>query len=232
MKPRSTSGKVRSPSALVAKAPHHHRRVILVALYHSAHAVNVGGCPCWVACQSSAQSVSLQISLVEDVESDTVAQLVPSWSIGIMTCSHSVDISLLHQSDVLKHSFFGHHPAEFRVVLMTVYAAHLYRATIYEEQPVANLYCTEAHVLQNLLNDLPFRINQSKAQFVQIRSLGRPSVWLLNLHLHSAPLSVASLRIPLVHTRSLVFEVEHIGNANRISSDCSAVISKDSCKAI
>ena len=112
-------------ATLVAKTPEDDAGVVLVTLSHADASVHKGVGPVGRRGEGTAQTVSLAVGLIHDVHAHRVTELVPAGTIGIVGQSHGVDVGLLHQSQVLKHTLLSHYAGRIGVVLMAVDATYL-----------------------------------------------------------------------------------------------------------
>ena len=107
--PGSGRGEISPPARLVPEAPENHAGMVAVAPGHAHCAVQKGPRPLWVACQFPAQSVLLNVGLVEHVQAVTVTQFVPFGAVGIVAGANGIEVGLLHEYDVPKHHLFRDH---------------------------------------------------------------------------------------------------------------------------
>ena len=98
---------VRHPVArLVAERPHDDARVVLVALHHTSEPRHKGRSPRRRLCQRALvarpphEAVGLGVRLVDNVEADGVAQLVPALALRVVRGADGVDVVTLHQCRV------------------------------------------------------------------------------------------------------------------------------------
>ncbi|MNJ46477.1 hypothetical protein D3C77_416070 [compost metagenome] len=83
--------------------------------------------------------MGFDVGLINNIEPEAVAELIPPWRIGIMGAAYRVEVVLLHQQNVLHHIGFSHPLAVLMVMLMSVHAADEQRLAIHLQQAVANL---------------------------------------------------------------------------------------------
>ena len=174
MEPGRSRGKVGTIAALVAQAPKEDTWVVLVTLGHTDDAVKEGIVPVGRRSQCAPQSMGFDIGLIHHIHADTVAQLIPTRTVRIVTRADSIDVSLLHQSQVLLHQFLRHDTSRIRIMLMTVYATNLDGFAINEQLSVMNRDGTETHLLDNLLGDGAITLLQLECEGIEMGMLSRP----------------------------------------------------------
>ena len=104
--PVVTGHEVRAVSSLVAKAPDNHGRMVDVPEDHPAIPDQMGGLeilPLGESGLTVAHTMRLDIAFVNDIEAVFVTQGVPERVVGIVACTHSVDIQLFHDPDIPDH---------------------------------------------------------------------------------------------------------------------------------
>ena len=74
--------------------------------------------------------MALDVSLVLQVDSVLVAEIIPVRSIWIVAVAHVVDVATLHQEHLVLHLFAAHGVACLDIVLMTVHTLQLDRLTV------------------------------------------------------------------------------------------------------
>ena len=129
--------------------------MVLVAFGHTDGTVEESSMPLGSGSQRATETMCLDASFVHDVESQTVAKLIPAGAIGIMAGAHGIDACPLHEDDVLQHALFGHHTAQFGIVLMTIHTAQTNGTPIDKETSMTNLNASESYLLLQLLADIP-----------------------------------------------------------------------------
>ena len=112
---------------LVAERPHDDRRVVLVALYHAASAVDIRLGPVLAVGKSrpiavNRHAVSLNVSLITDIEPETVAQQRKTRVVRIVRRAYHVDIVRFHDIQVAYHMVERGGVTEQRVAVMAVNA--------------------------------------------------------------------------------------------------------------
>ena len=97
---------VLSVAGFVAKTPDDDGRVVAVTAHHPLDTVRYLLVVQRIICDRTlavAESVSLVVSLVDDVETIFVTQLVPVRIVRVVAGAHRVDVQLLHYTDVAEH---------------------------------------------------------------------------------------------------------------------------------
>ena len=102
----------------------------------------------------------LQVNLIHDVDTERVAQLIPTFCIGIVTGTHRIDIGLFHQQDILQHPFLTDHMTGIGIHLMTVDTTQTSGDTVDHEDAVFNSQLPEANLCTDGLDDLAVRITE------------------------------------------------------------------------
>ena len=166
MEPTGHCSVVHAVSALVAKAPEHHRRMILVAFGHANGAIHESRCPIGRGSERPSQTMRFAVGLVHNIDANTVAKLIPARHIGIMACSHSVDISLFHQPKITLHHLLRHHTTQLRVELMSVDPTETHLPAVDEQSAVAYLQRAETYFLLHLFHCVACGILQPERECI------------------------------------------------------------------
>ena len=138
---------VRAVSGFISKAPCNYRRMVTVSLHHSLHALEVCGKVCLISCKRRiviTHTMRLDVSLVHDIYSITVAERVPQRVIWIVGCTHCIDIELLHHLDILNHILLCNHISSMRIHFMSVSTLYEYRLTIHKKLTVLDTHVSES----------------------------------------------------------------------------------------
>jgi len=110
-------------ASLVAKAPDDDGRMVAVSAHHPFDTV------CYLLVVQRvlsycafpvAESVSLVVRLVDDVETIFITQLVPVRVVRVVASAHRVDVQLLHYPDVAEHVLLGDDVGSVRVHFVAV----------------------------------------------------------------------------------------------------------------
>ena len=154
VEPCRNGSEVRAIATFVAHAPDDDGGMVLVAFGHTDSTIEEGSMPLGSGSQRATETMCLDASFVHDVESQTVAKLIPAGAIGIMAGAHCIDTCSLHEDDIFDHSFLGHHTAQFGIMLMTIHAAQTNGTPIDKETSMTNLNASESYLLLQLLADI------------------------------------------------------------------------------
>ena len=103
----------------------------------------VGYCILWVTCQgvaAIAYAVRFEISLVHQVDTILVAEVVPHRVVRVVRGAYCVEVELLEQLQILYHSLAAHDVALQRVCLVAVYALDEDCLAIDEQLSILNLH--------------------------------------------------------------------------------------------
>ena len=93
-------------TGLVTETPYNHRRMIAVALNHALHSLDYSLVIVRVFCKglrAISHSMSLDISLVNNIKSVFVAEVIPKGIVRIVASAHSIEVQLLHYEDIPLH---------------------------------------------------------------------------------------------------------------------------------
>ena len=120
--------------------------MVLVALSHTDGSIQEGVSPVGGRSQRAAQTMRLAVTLVHDVHAYGVAQLVPARTVGVVGQPDGIDVSLLHQAQVLQHQLLSHDAGAVGVVLVAVDATELDGAAVDEQLAATDGQLAEAHL--------------------------------------------------------------------------------------
>ena len=139
---------VAAAAGFISQRPDNNRRVVAVALQHSADAGAEGREPGRIVGKTIHRhhAVGFNISFVNDVQAIAVAQPIPARSVWIVRAAHGVEVVLLHQQNVLHHVLFGHHLAALVVMLVAVDAADQQRFAVQQQQAVFDFNAAKADI--------------------------------------------------------------------------------------
>ncbi len=140
--------------------------MILVTLRHPHSTVKESCVPIGSAGQCATKSVFFNVGLIHDIKSDGITQLIETWVIGIMSCTHSVDVGLLHEEDVLQHAFLRHHTCRPGVVLMAVDSAKTDRTAVDQHLSVFHLHTAETYFTGDTFHDLSYTVLKLEVQSI------------------------------------------------------------------
>ena len=138
-------------SRLVPQGPDDHGGVVLVALHHAPHPVDVGVLPLGPVGQvrlvaHEDEAVGFQVGLVDHVQAVAVAQVEPARVVGVVGAADGVDIVPLHQEDVPLHRLPRDDEAQVGVELVAVHPLDHHGPAVDEEPAALDPYRAEAHV--------------------------------------------------------------------------------------
>ena len=66
-------------------------------------------------------AMTLYIGLIDEIQPILCTEIIPLRSVGIVTGSNGINISLLHQPDILKHAFYRYGTAGAGIVFVPVH---------------------------------------------------------------------------------------------------------------
>ena len=224
--PRGGGGEVTPPPCLVAETPADDAGVVAVAKDEALSTVEPSGSPRRVTSETTAETMLLDVRLVEDEETETVAEFVPAFHIRIVASPDSVDISTFHQKDVPNHERVRHDMTRDRVHLVAIDSTETSRNTIDKKLTAGNLDRADANIVADLLDNVAETIGEGESERVEVRVLGRPELRIVDRRLEPAPHRIATLRSPEIHNSRLVIDVEHslgVGREEVAGSDVATI---------
>ena len=168
---------------LVPERPADDARMVLVALDHPHHPVDVGRLPGRVVAEvwrraHLLQPVALQVRLVEDVEPVLVTEVVEPWVVRVVGRPDGVDVVALHQLDVLAHHGHGDGAAPVGVEVVAVDPTDGYGFAVDEELTALDRHVPKPDGLAHDGRGIILRHGQREV--VSGRGLRRPAVGLLD----------------------------------------------------
>ena len=92
-------------------------------------------------------AMTLQIRLINQIDSIFITQFIPAALIRIMGSSHCIDIILFQNSDIGKHILFRDRSAPLRIKFMPVDAPEENSFSIQAHDPINHLKIAESHRL-------------------------------------------------------------------------------------
>ena len=165
---------VRAVARLVAERPHDHAGMVLVALHHAGAALQPRRAIVRVVAQQHVETVALDVGLVDDVETELVAQVEEPGIVRVVRATHGVHVVALHRDEVGAHVVDRHRFAALGVMIVTVDAAdHHALAVDQQVAPVDGDGAEPDRVADGLLHDAIGR-NERDDEAVAVRVLGRP----------------------------------------------------------
>ena len=139
-------------ASLVAERPADDGRMVVVCSHIALVALKMGlGIVIAVseALVAITHSVGLDISLCNYVETVFVAELIPIAVVRIVAGAHCIDIVLLHNGNVLKHTLAAYHITSVRVNLVAVHTLEVNRLAVYEHKCSADFHFAEADLYRH-----------------------------------------------------------------------------------
>ncbi|CAB4633392.1 unannotated protein [freshwater metagenome] len=117
-------------SRFIAETPDNDARMIAITFNHSRNSRKPCGRESWVVTQTGIEGMALNIRLINDIQAVFIAQVIKTMVVGIMRCSHGIDIGMFHRHDVLAHIFNRHCFTSIRVMIVTIHTHDGDRLTI------------------------------------------------------------------------------------------------------
>ena len=147
--------------------------MILVALHHADHTVNIRIFPfrivaCPVPVSGGSEPVTFQISLLEDVDAVVITEVIESWVVWIVRCADGVHVVAFHDENILDHGFQRNRFAEIRMMIVTIHAFDHYRNAVDQHVTVFQLHRAESDFAAFNLYYASVLIFQSDKQIIQI----------------------------------------------------------------
>ena len=130
--------------------------------------------------------MTLDISFVFEIDTVLIAKIVPIWSIGIVSITHVVDITLQHKHNLFLHLLACNSVSALKTVLVTVNTLHLdwfaVEVVITSSQAeliifsfcLANFNFTESHVSRSHFNGATLFVKQAYNQSIAVRLFSTP----------------------------------------------------------
>ncbi len=152
--------------------------MILKSLYHPLIPFQMSFRKRRLLCQRTVpvpHAVRLNISLTNHIQPILITQIIPFRIIRIMAGTHSVQIILLHNPDILNHPFTGYHITGQRIHFMPVSTFKQHRLPIhpYLSQILFQFNFPESYPLRNYLYHLASTF-QNKIQCIKTGRLCTP----------------------------------------------------------
>ena len=149
--------KVRTVTSLVTQAPYNDAGVVLIGNHVTLLTLNVRLFKGNVLGQRMllvAHTVTLQVALSSQVDTILIAQVVPTWIVGIVTGTYGIDVQLFHYLDILNHALYTYNVATIRIQLVAVGTLNQDRLSIYQQLSALNLNVAETNLLLDYLQCL------------------------------------------------------------------------------
>ena len=156
-----------------------------------------------------AHTVTLQIALGSKIDSVLIAEFIPAWIVGIVTCANSVDVQLLHNLNILNHAVNTHDVATVGIQLVAVGTLNQYRLSVHQQLSALNLNVAETYLLLYYLSGLGALLN-GNLECIQIWSLSSPRLGVLYSCLQSLCHQLSFSVVKLSLYRSLTAGQLHI----------------------
>ena len=151
--------------------------------------------------------MTLDVGLVLEVDTVLVAEIVPVWSIRIVSVTYMVDVTLKHEHYLLLHLLTCKRMASLKAVLMTVHTLHLdglaVEVVVTSSQAelilgclcIADLHLAETKVCRSCLHSITLLIEQRYHQCITVRLLGAPLCRVSHRHLKLQCLCIAGKQL-------------------------------------
>ena len=176
----------RAAVGFIAERPYENRSVILVSFVHAFRAVKNHFPVLFsvardgklriqsVADEVVPHAVCLQIRLINDIQSEQIAQAVKLRPVRIMARSDRVDVIAFHCDEILPNDLLTDHASALRTEFMAVDALKYNALTIEIHDAVADLKAAESHLLCDNLALCAECVEDFDPKIVEMRCLGAP----------------------------------------------------------
>ena len=157
--------------------------MVEVALHQRFGTVNMGLLPCQIVSHllvGIAIAMTLLVSLVHHIDSPAVAKFVEIFAVGIMAGAQEVDVSLLHQADILFIGCIIHPAAGNRVMVVTVHTTQLHVSAVNLKHLTDNLHLLYAQMVVEVFNNRAVSITKLHTEGIEVGSLSRPEQRFVN----------------------------------------------------
>ena len=118
-------------------------------------------------------SMRLDISLVDNIDSILVAEIVPTGIVGIVGSTDCVDIEFLEHFDIIDHIGLGHYVTRARAEFVTVGAFDKDGLAIDKKLGILYLDSPESETYRGALA-YPFPVGRGDLEGIERRGLSRP----------------------------------------------------------
>ena len=122
-------------------------------------------------------TVRLNVTLVANIDTILIAEVVPKWRVWIVASTNCVDVELLHNLDITNHILASYVVTGVRSHLVTVCTLNEYRFAVYEQLRILNLHLTETYLECSSLNSVAI-VENLNCQLIESWSLSTPSCYL------------------------------------------------------
>ena len=177
--PIIASVEVRSIACLITQTPDNYRWVVIVTQHNTL--ITCKMC-CFVilsmrkALISISHTVRLNISLINNINTILIAQVIPQRRVRIVASTHGVKVMLLHNLNITKHILICKSISALWVHLVTICTLNKNGLTIYKKLIVPNLNTPKADIKCCSLS------RGCYSKFIEIWCLRAPSINILNLY--------------------------------------------------
>ena len=149
--------KVGTVASLVTQAPHNNAGVVLIGNHVTLLTLNVSLLKIRTDSQCLlivTHTMTLQVALSSQVDTILIAQVIPTWIVGIVTGTHSIDVQLLHNLDILNHALHAHDVATIRIQFVAVGTLNQDSLAVHQQLSALNLNMAETNLLLDHLQSL------------------------------------------------------------------------------
>ena len=149
--------KVCTIASLVTQTPHNNAGVVLIGNHVTLLTLNVSLLKIRTDSQSLlliTHTVALQVALSSQVDTILIAQVVPTWIVGIVTSTYGIDVQLLHNLDVLNHAVHTYDVTTIRIQFVTVGTLNQDSLAVNQQLSALNLNVAETNLLLDHLKCL------------------------------------------------------------------------------
>ena len=125
-------------------------------------------------------AVGLNVRFCHDIDAILVTQVIPIIVIGIVGCTHRIDIELLHDPDILLHALAGHDIAPVGVQFVPVSALEEHGLAVDQHLRILDLHLPETGLYRNDFGDCTL-LQRRHPHRIQIGSLCGPFQGILHI---------------------------------------------------
>ena len=157
--------------------------MVEVALHQGFSTVNMSLLPCQVVSHllvGIAIAMTLLVSLVHHIDTPEVTELIQIFAVGIMAGAQEVDVSLLHQADILFVGCIIHPAAGNRVMVMTVHTTQLHVPAVNLKHLSDNFHLLYTQMVVEVFNNRAVSITKFHTERIEVGSLSRPEQRFVN----------------------------------------------------
>ena len=95
--------------------------MVLVTQYHAGCSLQICSCPLWGCTELSAVAVCLKVCLIDKVDTELIAQIVPFHGIRVMTGTDGIEVQAFHDGDLFAHLLLGNGTSCLSAEIVTVH---------------------------------------------------------------------------------------------------------------